>query len=203
MTSNCLDDISLPHAHLATPSLRPALTQACCVDRFPSSRTLRLRSVSADVSPVHYNAFTLAPAAVSADVDGMQRGKDCAPAEPADVDGMPQRAPTEPAAIARSPQRAPAEPAAIARSPQRSSPSGALRGSQRHSVARSLQRSVEPAKERRSRDKRTIDEMTQEAHVAVTALSAKERRSGGKRALPLDQAVPLASSRASKRPRRS
>lgn len=148
------------------------------IGRFVSDvtyRTFRLRFVSADVSPVHYNAFTLTPAAVSADVDGMQRGKGCAPAEPA----------------------------AIARSPQRSTPSGALRSTQRHSAARSSQRSEEPAKERRSGGERTIDEMTQEAHVAVTALSAKERRSGGKRALPLDQAVPLASSRATKRPRRS
>ena len=40
----------MPHAHLATSSLRPALTQDCCVDRFPSSRTLRIRFVS-DVTP--------------------------------------------------------------------------------------------------------------------------------------------------------
>ena len=116
-----------------------------------TSRTLRLRLVSADVSPVHYNAFTLAPAAISADVDGMQRRKGCAPDEPA----------------------------SIARSPQRSQQSGTLRGTQGHSVACSSQRCEEPAKE-------PVKE------------PVKERRSGGKRALPLDQ-----SRAASKRPRRT
>ena len=116
-----------------------------------TSRTLRLRFVSADVSPVHYNAFTLAPAAISADVDGMQRRKGCAPDEPA----------------------------SIARSPQRSQQSGTLRGTQGHSVACSSQRCEEPAKE-------PVKE------------PVKERRSGGKRALPLDQ-----SRAASKRPRRT
>ena len=116
-----------------------------------TSRTLRIRFVSADVSPVHYNAFTLAPAAISADVDGMQRRKGCAPDEPA----------------------------SIARSPQRSQQSGTLRGTQGHSVACSSQRCEEPAKE-------PVKE------------PVKERRSGGKRALPLDQ-----SRAASKRPRRT